>query len=225
MSVLHQDRLFADNFTFWAHLSPSEQQLVRENSQITTYPAYQQIHSSESECLGVVLVLSGQLRSYMLSEGGRDITLYRVYPGDICILSAACALSNITFEVTVDAEEESELLIINPAAFQKLVETNIYVECFSYQQSTMRFSDFVWAMQQILFMSFDKRLAIFLLDESSKLGSLQLKLTHEQIAKYMGSAREVVTRMLKYFSEEKIVKLARGQIQILDKQKLRDMVK
>ena len=85
-----------------------------------------------------------------------------------------------------------------------------------------RFSEVMWVMQQILFMSFDRRLAIFLLDESSKLGSDTIKLTHEQIAKYMGSAREVVSRMLKYFISEGIVSSSRQDgIKILDKKRLR----
>ena len=79
----------------------------------------------------------------------------------------------------------------------------------------------MWVMQQILFMSMDKRLAIFLHDESTRLGTDNLTLTHEQIAKYMGSAREVVSRMLKYFSAEGIVQVSRGGIKIIDRQKLK----
>ena len=79
-------------------------------------------------------------------------------------------------------------------------------------------------MQQILFMSLDKRLAIFLLDEASKLGSDTIKLTHEQIAKYMGSAREVVSRMLKYFVSEGMISSSRsGGIKLLDKARLRKL--
>ncbi len=78
-------------------------------------------------------------------------------------------------------------------------------------------------MQQILFMSMDKRLAIFLSDESARLGSDTIKLTHGQIALYMGSAREVVSRMLKYFSSEGIVEVSRGGIKILDKKRLRKL--
>ena len=89
-----------------------------------------------------------------------------------------------------------------------------------------RFSEVMWVMQQILFMSFDRRLAIFLLDESSKLGSDTIKLTHEQIAKYMGSAREVVSRMMKYFVTEGIVESSRQNgIKIIDKKRLRAIAK
>jgi CRP/FNR family transcriptional regulator len=81
----------------------------------------------------------------------------------------------------------------------------------------------MWAMQQILFMSMDKRMAIFLWDEMSRTKNDTLKITHEQAARYVGSAREVVTRMLKYFSTEGIVEVSRGGIRILDKAKLFDL--
>lgn len=90
--------------------------------------------------------------------------------------------------------------------------------------ATTRFSDVMWAMQQILFMGVDKRLAIFLWDETAKTGSNSIKMTHEQIARYMGSAREVVSRMLKYFAGEGIVALSRGEIRVMDKEKLSKLI-
>jgi len=81
----------------------------------------------------------------------------------------------------------------------------------------------MWVMQQILFMSTDKRLAVFLTDEAARTGSSTIGLTHEQIAKYIGSAREVVSRMLKYFSTEGIVEVSRKGIKITDKEKLRQL--
>ena len=136
------------------------------------------------------------------------------------MLSASCVLKTITFDVFIDAEEKSEVFIINSKIFAELSEKNVYVENFALAIATERFSDVIWAMQQILFMSFDKRLAIFLIDETAKNGNNSLKLTHEQIAKYMGSAREVVSRMLKYFVSEGIVELSRGGIKIINKEKL-----
>lgn len=93
----------------------------------------------------------------------------------------------------IEAEEDSDVLLIGAPFFAQLAEHNIYVECFSYKVATERFSDVMWAMQQILFMSMDKRLAVFLWDELSKTEGDVVHLTHEQTAKYMGSAREVVT--------------------------------
>lgn len=81
----------------------------------------------------------------------------------------------------------------------------------------------MWVMQQILFMSMDRRLAIFLSDESARTGSETISLTHGQIARYMGSAREVVSRVLKYFAGEGIVEVSRGGIKIIDKKRLRKL--
>ena len=154
------------------------------------------MHGGNEDCVGVIIVKKGQLRAYMLSDEGKEITLYRLYKDDVCIMSASCVYDAITFDVFVEAVEDCEILIISSKIFDKLSRQNIYVEAFSYKLATTRFSDVMWTMQQILFMSFDKRLAIFLLDEANKTGLDEIKLTHEQIAKLMGSAREVVTRIL-----------------------------
>lgn len=167
------------------------------------------------------MIKKGSLRLYILSDEGKEITLYRLFPGEMCILSASCALHNITFDVMVDAEEDSECVIVGGCAYAALAERSNEARIFALETALSRFSDVIWVMQQILFMSMDKRLAIFLLDEISSSGEDTVRLTHEQIAKYMGSAREVVTRMLKYFSSEGIVELSRGGIKVTDKKRLR----
>ena len=181
------------------------------------------IHNGEYSCIGVVLIKTGGLRVFMLSSEDKEITLYRLGPQEVCILSASCILQNITFDVCVEAESDTEALLIPSAQYQKLIKQNIYAENFTYSLVVDRFSNVMWAMEQLLFMRFDKRLAIFLLDELSKTGNPRISLTHEQIAKYMGSAREVVSRMLKYFAKEGMIEMSRGGIRILDKEKLREL--
>jgi CRP/FNR family transcriptional regulator len=215
--------LFIKNFSFWEHLSHDEKTLLVENAKNVRFQKGAGVHNENNDCSGILLVKSGQLRTYMLSDDGRDITLYRMFSGDVCIMSAACVLEEVTFDVFIDAVEDTELLIIATAAFNRLAENNIYVKCFAYEQATARFSDVMWAMQQILFMSVDQRLAIFLIDEFSKEKSDKLRITHEQIARYMGSAREVVSRMLKYFEQDGIVRLSRGGVEVTDKEKLRKL--
>jgi CRP/FNR family transcriptional regulator len=159
-----------------------------------------------------------------MSEDGKEITLYRLHKGGMCMLSASCVLQAITFDVFVDAEEDSECYIISGPAFAAVSENNPDVKIFALETAVSRFSDVMWVMQQILFMGMDKRLAIFLLDEATKTGSDTIKLTHEQIAKYMGSAREVVTRMLKYFTAEGMISASRTEgIKLLDKKRLRKL--
>jgi len=174
------------------------------------------------ECTGVILVKRGSLRVYLLSDEGKEITLYRLFAGDMCIFSASCVLKTVTFDVFIDAEEDSECIVVGGCAFEELSSRLNEVKIFTLESALARFSDVMWVMQQILFMSMDKRLAIFLLDECAKTGSDTVRLTHEQIAKYMGSAREVVSRMLKYFSSEGFITASRSEgIRITDKAGLR----
>jgi len=167
--------------------------------------------------------MTGSLRIYVISEEGKEITLYRLFPGEMCMLSASCVLNSITFDVFVDSEEKSECVVVGGCAYAEIAERVPQVKIFALEAAVSRFSDVMWVMQQIMFMSMDKRLSIFLSDEISKSGGDTVNLTHEQIAKYMGSAREVVSRMLKYFSSEGIVEVSRKGIKILDKKRLRAM--
>ncbi len=220
MAQIDFESTYSDVFPFWNEISETEKEFICNHSTDIVYKKGTTIHDS-TECSGVIFVQNGCLRVYMMSDEGKDITLYRLYKGDMCMLSASCVLSSITFDVLIDAEEDSECYVINGPAFMKISNDNPKVKIFSLETAVSRFSDVMWVMQQILFMSMDKRLAIFLLDESSRTGSDFIALTHEQIAKYIGSAREVVSRMLKYFVNEGIVKSSRKGITIIDKQRLR----
>ncbi|WP_040213189.1 Crp/Fnr family transcriptional regulator [Clostridium polynesiense] len=211
--------------TFWNHLTEKEQDLLVKNTVPVKYKKGAKIYSADNECSGMLLIKSGELRTYILSEEGREVTLYRLNDGEVCILSASCLLKNITFDVHIDAEKDSEVLLIDSLALSKLSSENPHVENFSLGITADKFSDVMWTMEQILFKSFDQRLAIFLLDEAYKNKRDILKLTHEQIAKYMGSAREVVSRMLNYFAKEGIVELNRGTIRLIDKGRLKELIK
>ena len=215
--------LFEQAFPFWDELSQWDKDTFLKSSISASFKRGMNIHDG-GECTGVILIKSGILRLYMLSDEGKEVTLYRLFPGEMCIFSASCVLENITFDVLIDAEEDSECVVVGGCAYEGVWQKSDAVKIFTYETALSRFSEVMWVMQQILFMSMDKRLAIFLLDEISKTGSDTIKLTHEQIAKYMGSAREVVSRMLKYFVTKGIVSVSRSEgIKILDKKKLRNL--
>ena len=217
---MNSERLFAEAFPFWDGIGDGDRELLLRTSQSRHFPRGTNIHDG-NECTGVILVTGGSLRVYMLSDEGKEITLYRLFAGDVCILSASCVLKSITFDVFIDAEEDSDCTVIGGCALEELAARREDVKIFVLESALARFSDVMWAMQQILFMSMDKRLAIFLTDESAKCGET-IRLTHEQIAKYMGTAREVVTRMLKYFAAEGLISVSRSDgIRILDRARLR----
>ncbi len=215
--------MLQDFFPFWKKLNGTQQEELCRNTYYKNYKKGSNIHGGSGECTGGIIVKSGCVRAYLLSEEGKEITLYRLYTDDICMLSASCVLDSITFDVFVDAEEDSECYIVNGKTFADLSKENVYVENYALNIAVNRFSDVMWVMQQILFMSFDKRLAIFLYDEMNKTKDMTIHLTQEQIAKYMGSAREVVSRMMKYFSSEGIAETIRGGVRIINKDKLRSL--
>lgn len=216
------EAIFNKSFPFWDNLDKAEQEFICKNSTSVTFTKGANAHDS-SECSGFFFVKSGCLRVYIMSEDGKDITLYRLHSGDMCMLSASCVLQSITFDVFIDAEETTECVVISGPAFASVSERNSDIKIFALELAVSRFSDVMWVMQQILFMSVDRRLAIFLIDESTRTSSDIIELTHEQIARYMGSAREVVSRMLKYFSNEGLVEVSRKGVKITDKPRLRDL--
>lgn len=212
--------IYKEIFPFWDKISEQDKDDICRGSLAVTYKKGTTIHDG-SECSGVILVRTGCLRVYMMSEEGKDITLYRLHAGDICVLSASCVLDTLTFDVFVDAEENSECYLVPGCAYAAASNHSADIKIYTLETAVSRFSDVMWVMQQILFMSIDKRLAIFLCDESARIGSDVVSLTHEQIAKYMGSAREVVSRMLKYFAGEGIVEVSRKGVRIVDKGRLK----
>ncbi|MCI8349991.1 MAG: Crp/Fnr family transcriptional regulator [Oscillospiraceae bacterium] len=214
--------IYSELFPFWQEIPEHDRAYLCAHSVSLAYPKGATLHDGQ-ECSGVILVSAGCLRVSILSDEGKNITLYRLHPGDMCMLSASCVLQTITFDIFVDAEEDSQCCIISGPAYAAVSERNPCVKIFTLETAVSRFSDVMWVMQQILFMSMDKRLAIFLSDEISRTGNDTVALTHEQIARYMGSAREVVSRMLKYFAGEGIVQVSRKGVKVLDKGRLRKL--
>lgn len=210
-----------ERLPFWKLLTDSEKELVRQNAVIRLYKKGTRVYSSERECLGMLFVMQGEMRTYLLSEEGREVTLFRIYPNDLCVLSASCVISQISFDTQMSAQKDTEVLIIPPNIVLLLKEKNLSVRCFLYELATKRFSDVMWAMQQILFKRLDQRLALFLMQESQRLGTDTIHMTHEQIAQQISSAREAVARMLKQFSEDGLVELKRGAIRLLDQKGLK----
>lgn len=214
---------FSHYFPIWDRLTPAQQHYLQQNIIFRSITKGTVIHNGNISCTGLILVGSGQLRSYMLSEDGREITLYRLFEHDMCLLSAACMMTSIQFEVIIEAEKDTKLWIILPGAYKKLMESSAPVANYTCELMAARFSEVIWLIEQVLWKSFDKRLAAFLLEESHLENSLILKMTHEAIGNHMGNPREVVTRMLRYFQNEDIIRLSRGTIEILDQVKLKQL--
>ena len=211
---------YQEYLPFWNKLDTDQQERIANVIEYRSVKKGTRIHDSSAECLGLVTVKSGQLRAYMLSEDGREVTISRLFEYDVSLLSASCVLPDMQLNVMIEAEKDSEFWSIPACLFKNLIDESIAVSNYSRSLLSGNFSELMWLMEQIMWKSFDKRLAAFLLEEQRLEDSAVLKITHEKIAAHMGTAREVVTRMLRYFQGEGMVKLTRGTIEITDKKKL-----
>ena len=210
-------------FPIWDKLTKAQQERIAATSNLHTVKAGTLLHDGGPDCLGLLLVKSGQLRAYMLSEEGREITISRFFDMDICLFSASCVMRNMHFAVFIEAEKDCEVFVIPACLYQNLMDESLPLANYSHNLITNHLSEVMWLMEQIMWKSFDKRLAQFLLEEANLEGSNSLKITHEKIANHMGTAREVVTRMLRYFQSEGMVKLTRGSVDLVDVKKLRKL--
>ena len=214
---------FQNYFPIWDKLTLTQKEKIAGGAVRRIAAKGTVLHNGSADCTGLLLVEQGQLRAYILSDEGREITLYRLFDRDICLFSASCMMRSIQFEMMIEAEKDTALWIVPTEVYQSIMQESAPVSNFTNEIMATRFSEVMWLIEQIMWKSFDKRLAAFLLEESALEGDSVLKLTHETIANHLGTAREVVTRMLRYFQTEGMVKLARGTVEITDGEKLRQM--
>lgn len=211
-------------FPCWETLTPDQQRRLTDTAEDRHFSKGQLLHQGGNDCAGLFVVREGQLRVFILSESGKEVTLYRLFAQDICLFSASCIMREINFDLHVSAEKDTQVLIVPAAVYEELMKSSLPVADYTNQLMSARFSDVMWTIGQILFTSVDSRLAAFLLDESHVEQADELRITHDEIARHMGSAREVVTKMLNYLANEGMIHLSRGKITLLDRAKLKKLV-
>ena len=211
---------FQDCFPIWARLSEAQRGPILASLVYRQVKKGAVIHNGDADCTGLLLVKSGQLRAYILSEEGREVTVYRLFDRDICLFSASCMLRSAQFDITIEAEKDTGLWVIPAEVYRGLMEESAPAANYTNEVMAARFSEVMWLVEQVLWKSMDKRVAAFLLEEGAIEGTARLSITHEAIARHLGTHREVVTRMLRYFQGEGMVKLSRGTVELLDEKKL-----
>lgn len=208
-------------FPIWNKLTDLQKEKLEQSAVRRTVKKGTLLHNGDTDCQGLLLVEEGQLRAYILSEEGREVTIYRLFAIDLCLFSASCLMNSIQFDITIETEKDTSLWMIPPDVYKEVMEESAAAANFTNEVMASRFSEVMWLMEQVLWKSFDKRLAAFLTEESVLEGTGDLKITHEKIAAHLGTAREVVTRMLKYFQTEGLVRLSRGTVEVIDPEGLR----
>ena len=213
-----REKVFS-KFPSFGKASDEVQTELFEHAALVQIPAHQFICLEGNKCSGIPLVLEGRARVYKLSESGREITLYRVEPGDSCILTASCIMSNIEFPAFVSTETDVEAIVVPPAVLHRWVNQYGVWSEFLWTMLASRFAEVISLVEEVAFQRVDKRTADYLVHAADAGGII--KKTHQDIAADIGTSREVISRILKEFEHSGLVTLSRGEIHADDLKELR----
>ncbi len=217
------ENLVSTYFPITANCSGEHIQLIRNTALIKRFRKDETILHGGKACSGLVAVVNGQLRAFIQSANGKQVTLYRLYNYDVCVMSASCLIKNMQFDIHLTAQSDTTVLIIPTATIELINPVNPLFRQFTLDLLAQRFSDVMWTMEQIAFSPMPARIARFIFDTANQNDGLIANLTHDAIAKELGSAREVITRILKYLQSEGIIQMYRGKIRITDLAKLEEL--
>lgn len=176
-----------------------------------TVPANMMLQIEGMPCERIGFLLSGAKRVFKASESGREITLYEIEPGEICILNAACIMADTVYPANIITLTSVEMLILSAKDFRKMVAKYDELRSFTFELISHNFSAIVELIEEIVFRKLDERLKKYLIEKSE---NGQLRTTHQKIASDLGTAREVVTRLLGDFEKKGLVGLSKNLIQL-----------
>lgn len=211
---------FSEYFSIWNKLDVADREELNAAAFKKMIPSGTVIHNGSMDCMGLLLVRSGQLRAYITSEEGKEVTIYRLFDRDICLFSASCMMRSIQFDITIIAEKDTDVWVIPIDVYKGVMERSAVLANYTSEIMGTRFTDVMWLIEQVMWKSMDKRVATFILEESAIEQTELLHITHDRIASHLGTAREVVTRLLKYLQSEGAIRLNRATIEITDSKKL-----
>lgn len=166
-------------------------------------------------CSKVPFVLEGVLRVYKTAESGREITLYRIEAGQLCILSSGCGSSLEAFPASVVAEKKSFAAFLSKERIRRLLDEGPSFRAFVLEQYSRRMAEVFELVEEVAFRKVDERLRLWLLESEAGLPGLPVAATHQELAFHVGSSREVVSRILKDWEARGLIEISRGSIRIL----------
>ncbi len=210
---------------YFPGLAGSKDEPVRQlldAANTVTLPAGHQVFRIGDECQNYLLVLEGNVRVFLTTETGRDVVLYHVRPGESCVLTTSCLLGHDDYPAEGVTDTETIALAIGASIFNDALATSKTFRDFVFANLSQRISQMIARIEQVTIRAIDKRLAEILLNAASP--SNQIKITHQQIAAELGTAREVISRHLKHFEKSGWVKLGRGTVEIIDNEALNRLI-
>ena len=209
---------------FWDHLNHAEKDLLQNNAYIRSFDRDSYIiHSKAGEDIGLMMLIEGRIRAFLLSPDGREITLFSLHDQSICIFSVLSLFNQLSFQVFLTSDFCSKVLIVNMSIMEQLMRNNLYFRCFAYELIAERFSRVMDSMQWILFHGLEQRLAVFLVAEYDRHGKSYNRFTHDYIARCIGTSRERVTKTLKKLNDKNLIRKTKGCIELTNIAGLRTM--
>jgi len=209
-----------DLFPVLKQLPEEARQIIFSSGHIAVLPNEQMLMKQNQECQFIPMVLSGQLRIYKLSPNGREMTLYRIGPGETCLISIACQIKGEDFPAMAQVEGKTQLFMLPSFICHDVLSSNLAWKDFIITSIYAHLTDVMETLEAVAFDRTDHRLVLWLLEKTDETNSAIL-CTHEEIAVELGTAREVVSRLLGELKNKGIVTLSRGKIRIKDPEQLR----
>ncbi|SFJ48154.1 CRP/FNR family transcriptional regulator, anaerobic regulatory protein [Terrisporobacter glycolicus] len=213
--IMSKDQYLKETLPFFKDLNDEEKNELISKSFIGKYEKGELVHSKNSSCTGLLITMSGNFRVFISAPSGRQITLFKLYDRDVCMLSASCAFQNITYDVNLEAQNDASAIIIDSSLLKKLSQSNINVMNYILSLTQDKLSEVMYVLEQATFFSLDERITDYLLEQSRYQDSNILYITHENIANELGSSREVISRILKKFEKEGKIEVSRGKITLI----------
>ena len=218
--IKKEDRIYFEKlFPFWEKLTHQEKNYFIINSRTMTFTKGVDI-SSSPECFGLTIIKNGKIRVFLTSKEGKELSLFFLETMDIGILTAQCIYPKLQVSINLHTEEVTEVIVMNPEAFSLMRKRNSEVSNFNMDLIYTRFSEIIEQMETALFVPLSVRLIRYLLKQEKK----EIIIKKEEIARHLGSAREVITRNLKLLQNAGCLQVSRGKIQILSEEKLKTML-
>lgn len=214
--MFNKKYFFEENLPFFKNLNEKEKDELILKSYVAKYEKGEIVHSKNSSCTGLLITTSGNFRVFISSPSGRQITLFKLYDRDICMLSASCVFTNLTYDVNLEAQDKSEAIIIDSSLIKKISSSNFEVMNFILNLTQDKLSQVMYVLEQTTFFSLDERIKNYLLEQSRYTDSNLLHITHEDMANELGSSREVISRILKKFEKDGKIEIFRGKVKIIN---------
>ena len=205
-----QTRLL-QKYSMLQELSETDQTAILETARLMRIPAGTVMFDENQPCQGFPLLLSGSIRVIKTAPNGRELQLYRVVPGESCILTSSCLLGHTLYQARGIAEDVLEIVLLSAASFQTLIGKHEAFRSYVFHLFSERLTDLMQLVSAVAFQKLDQRLANLLVNKPNPIHA-----THQVLADELGSAREIVSRLLKGYAEQGWVKLGREQIEIID---------